>query len=65
VAEMNSLEAVTITDMGGKKMKKTDVITPETIITAKTNDFLYYFNQYAPIVTTALSLVLTFLTILR
>jgi hypothetical protein len=44
-------------------MKKSDVITPETIITARTNDGLYYFNQYAPVLTTTFSLVTTFLSI--
>ncbi|GHV93544.1 hypothetical protein AGMMS50268_40470 [Spirochaetia bacterium] len=63
VKGMNAWDAITITDMGGKKLKKTDVIVPETIITAKTNDFLYYFNQYSPVILTTLSIITTFLTI--
>jgi protein involved in polysaccharide export with SLBB domain len=58
----NFNESITITDITGRRLRKTDVITPETIITAKTNDFLYYFNQYAPVITTLLSIVTTFLT---
>jgi hypothetical protein len=44
-------------------MKKADAILPETIITAKTNAGLYYFNQYAPVVTTILSLFTTIFSI--
>ena len=39
------------------------MITPECTITAKTNSFLYYFNQYAPIITTARSVVTTGISI--
>jgi protein involved in polysaccharide export with SLBB domain len=59
----NTLNAVKITDISGKKLKKSDVITPETVITASTNDFLFYFNQYAPVVTTALTVITTFLSL--
>jgi protein involved in polysaccharide export with SLBB domain len=59
----NAYEAIIIKDISGKAMKKTDIITPETVITAKTNDFLYYFNQYAPIITTTLSIVSTSLAL--
>jgi hypothetical protein len=38
-------------------------VTPETTITALTNAGLYYFNQYAPVVTTVLSLVTTFISV--
>jgi protein involved in polysaccharide export with SLBB domain len=59
----NSMESVIIADMTGKRMKKTDAITPETVITARTNSGLYYFNQFAPVITTALSIITTFLSI--
>ncbi|MDR2258867.1 MAG: SLBB domain-containing protein [Treponema sp.] len=62
--EQNSLESVIISDMTGKRMKKADPITPETVITARTNSFLYRFNQYAPVVTTTLTAILTVLTVL-
>jgi protein involved in polysaccharide export with SLBB domain len=62
--ERNSFESVTIKDINGKKMKKADAILPETIITAKTNAPLYYFNQYAPVVTTILSLFTTIFSII-
>jgi protein involved in polysaccharide export with SLBB domain len=63
VAGQNVRETIKITDLTGKKMKKTDIISPETIITARTNSFLYYFNQYAPIITTVLSIIATSLTV--
>ncbi|GHV26513.1 hypothetical protein AGMMS4952_06720 [Spirochaetia bacterium] len=64
VTERNTREAVTIKDVSGKTMKKTDAITPETTITAKTNAGLYYFNQYAPVFTTILGLVTTVLSVM-
>jgi len=57
--EKNSFDAVKIETYDKVKLKKTDFILPETRITAKTNSFLYYFNQYAPIVTTLLSVATT------
>jgi hypothetical protein len=60
----NAWDAVTIKDISGKVMKKSDAILPETVITAKTNAGLYYFNQYAPVFTTVLGLVSTLLSVL-
>lgn len=59
----NSGEKVNITDMGGRQHKKDDPIFPETTITASTNAFLFYFKEYAPVVTTVLSVVTAYLTI--
>jgi protein involved in polysaccharide export with SLBB domain len=59
----NSFETLKIRDINGKSLKKTDAITPETIITAPTNHFLYYFNQFAPVLTTVLSIVTTVISI--
>ena len=56
---MNKGKAVDIRDADGKKLSKTMVITPESTITAETNSFLYYFNQYAPVITTVLSIIST------
>jgi hypothetical protein len=63
VREWNSREAVVIKDISGKTLRKTDAITPETTITAQTNAGLYYFNRYAPIVTTLLSIITTFVSV--
>jgi protein involved in polysaccharide export with SLBB domain len=63
VREKNSREAVKIKDIGGKMMRKEDPITPETTITAQTNAGLYYFSRYAPVVTTLLSIVTTFVSV--
>jgi protein involved in polysaccharide export with SLBB domain len=59
----NSFDSVVITDITGRKLSKEDEITPETIIMARTNATLYYFNQYAPVITTILSIVSTTLSI--
>jgi protein involved in polysaccharide export with SLBB domain len=59
----NARESVLITDITGKELGKGDEITPETIITARTNGRLYYFNQYAPVITTTLSIITTFLSV--
>ncbi|AEF85028.1 hypothetical protein TREPR_0356 [Treponema primitia ZAS-2] len=61
--ERNSREKVDIVDLAGKKLTKKDIITPETNINARANSGLYYFNQYAPVITTVLSVVSTFITI--
>jgi protein involved in polysaccharide export with SLBB domain len=60
---LNARKSVTITNLSGKRMRKTDAITPETTITARNNHFLYNFNQVAPVFTTVLSIVSTFLSI--
>jgi protein involved in polysaccharide export with SLBB domain len=65
VPERNTRETIVISDINGKRMRKTDAILPETIITARTNHGLYYFNQYAPVVVTILSLITTFFSIQR
>jgi protein involved in polysaccharide export with SLBB domain len=62
--DRNSGESITIQNIDGKKLKKTDPITPEITITAQTNSFLYGFNRWAPIVTTILSIVTSFLTVM-
>jgi protein involved in polysaccharide export with SLBB domain len=59
----NAFKTVTIRDISGKRLRKPDGITPETIITARHNNFLYYFNQFAPVITTMASIIMTFLTI--
>jgi len=63
IMERNFRQVVTITDLSGKRMKKNDVITPETVITASTNHGLYYFGQIAPVVTTFLSIFATIFTV--
>jgi len=63
IAERNAFNAINITDIHGKKRKKTDAILPETTITASTNHALYYFNMYSPVIVTVLSIITTFLTI--
>lgn len=64
IKEKNAGNAIVITDVNGKKHKKSEFIKPEMTIEAKSNSGLYYFNQYAPIVTTILSAVSTSIAVL-
>jgi protein involved in polysaccharide export with SLBB domain len=61
--EQNSFQKITIRDRDGQRMTKDDPISPETIITADTNSFLFHFNQVASPILTALSLILTFISL--
>ncbi|MDR2743282.1 MAG: SLBB domain-containing protein [Treponema sp.] len=64
IPERNKRESITITDIAGNQLNKTDGIMPETIITAKTNHALYYFTRYAPVITTMLSIIGTTLSVI-
>jgi hypothetical protein len=59
----NANGAIVIRDLNGQRKKKSEAITPETTITASTNHILYYFNQYAPIVSTILTVVSTIFSV--
>ena len=64
IKTQNKNDSVTIVDINGKELSKNDIITPETTITADTNSGLYYFNIWAPVVTTVLTIISTTLSIL-
>ena len=64
ITSQNAREAVSIKTVEGKKLSKKDIILPESTITAKTNSFLFYFNQYAPVITTILSIITSLFTIM-
>ena len=65
--EKNSRGAVIIKDVYGNKLTKDDIISPNTVITAKSNAFMYNFNFYVPLLTvtasmiTAVAAILTFI----
>ena len=59
--EQNGMETITIQGPDGMKLSKSDVILPETTITAERNGFLYNFNRFAVPVTTLLSITSTIL----
>lgn len=63
IPNQNTGDAVKIIDIDGNKLSKDDEILPETTISAKTNSFLYYFNQYAPVITSLLSIFSTTITL--
>lgn len=57
VVDKNNNQTITIKDIKGNILQKSDPITPETTITAATNSFTYYFSKYSPVITTFLSLI--------
>lgn len=57
-------EIITIRDINNRKVSKKGFITPESTLTAVSNAPTYYFNIYAPIVTTLLTTVSTVFTII-
>lgn len=59
----NFRNSLRIFDINGVRLDKNSVITPESIITANTNHWLFYFNQVAPVITTMLSIVATTISI--
>jgi protein involved in polysaccharide export with SLBB domain len=61
--DQNSNKKVTIWNIEGQELNKSSIITPETVINAETNAFLYHFNRTAPVITTLVGLVLSFLSI--
>lgn len=61
----NMGKAVEIVDGDGKRLKRKEIIQPDTVIRAKTNDFMYNFNKYAPIVTTTAAVITAVIAILN
>lgn len=61
--EKNVNQKVTINDMHGLRKNKGNPILPEYTIIAENNSFTYYFTKYAPIFTTMLSFVTTFVSV--
>lgn len=55
--ERNARAAVIIRDVYGKKLDKNAVIGPDTIITARSNAFMYNFNMYVPIITVSATVI--------
>ena len=64
IEERNSFEQVKIVDSNGKKLSKNDIITPETTITANTNEFMYYVNKYSPLVSSVAATIALVTTII-
>jgi protein involved in polysaccharide export with SLBB domain len=59
----NKNGTVRVQNMFGEPMKTGEHIAPEFNIHAETNTFIYYFKEYAPVITTILSLTTTALTV--
>jgi protein involved in polysaccharide export with SLBB domain len=62
--ERNARQVITIRNSSGNELSKTSQIEPETTITAETNEFIYYFQQYAPVVTTVASILTTIVSLI-
>ena len=62
--QRNTGGAVVIRDVYGKKLAKDAVIGPNTIITAKSNAFMYNFNFYVPLLTVTASMITAVIAIL-
>lgn len=62
--ERNSRGAVIIKDVYGNKLAKDDMIGPNTVITARSNAFLYNFKFYVPLLTIVFSTITAVISIL-
>jgi len=60
----NSLDAFKVYDMGDNRIKDVTHIPPEAKIEVATNSFLFYFNQYAPVITTILGVLSTSISVM-
>ncbi len=63
IPDRNIMDSVIIRDMNGKRLTKNSEIGPETVITARANHLMFFFNQYSPVITTILSLVTTIISL--
>lgn len=59
----NFANAMEIVDINGNKLSSSDIITPETTITAKSNSFSYYFTRYSNFLTVLASLITTTISV--
>lgn len=60
----NKTSSIKIYNIDGEKVRDDEIIYPEYTINAKTNNFLFQFNQYAPVVTTILSITTTLIALI-
>lgn len=61
-------KAITMKDFNGKKLKKSDYLTPESTIIAVTNKPAFYINQYAALLSSLssiVSLIVTYFTMVK
>jgi protein involved in polysaccharide export with SLBB domain len=62
--KQNNGRGETITDMNNRQVKGGVMIEPEMMISVPANSFLSKFNEVAPVVTTVLTVITTFLSIM-
>ncbi len=63
IKAQNVGNAVKIKSADGKTMKKSEFITPESCIEAKTNSFNYYVSQHATLISVIATLISTFVSV--
>lgn len=61
----NKRDKVLVRDFKGTEVDPNMLIDPEFSIYAKTNAFMHYFREYAPLITTILSLTTTTITVIN
>jgi len=65
LAGHNIGSGIIITDTNGRRLKSSDPILPESVITARTNNPMFYLTQYVAPVLTIVSTILSILIIAR
>jgi protein involved in polysaccharide export with SLBB domain len=60
----NSGKGETVLDKNNRKVQEAALIEPEMMITVPANRFLTKFNEVAPVITTVLSIITTFLSLM-
>jgi protein involved in polysaccharide export with SLBB domain len=64
IPNRNARRSIDIVDVNGNRLKKSDKITPETIITANTNHPIYQIELYGSVISSVLTVVNTIITII-
>ncbi|MDR2542670.1 MAG: SLBB domain-containing protein [Treponema sp.] len=57
IQSQNAWDSLNIVDLNGNRLRKSNYITPETTITAKSNHFLYRLNQITPVLTVVSTII--------
>jgi len=65
IAGRNARDSIIITDINGRRLRSTDPITPETVITARANHPMYFLGLYVVPVLSVLSTILTVVLLVR
>ena len=64
-AGRNAFASVSITDINGRRLRRADAITPETVITARTNHPMHFLSHYIMPVLAVVSTTISIMLIAR